>query len=81
MKITDPMPDWAMLVMWRSKLFMTTYMEIIGLVSTNLTVTSVEALIWKFNLLKNILIELKLITEDDKNKPLSIFQRISKIRK
>ena len=75
MKVKDPVPDWVMLVQWRSQLFMHTYNSILELVATNLTMTTVEQLIWKYNLLSSILTELQLVKKEDKSTK-TIFARI-----
>ena len=74
-------PDWIMFVHWRSKLFMSAYLEIQKVAVINVTMVPLEMLIWNFTLLRNILIELKLVAEDDLVKPTTFFQKLATIGK
>ena len=47
----------------------------------NVTMVPLEMLIWNFTLLRNILIELKLVAEDDLVKPTTFFQKLATIGK
>ena len=77
-------PDWPMFVAWRSKLFMSIFMDIQKHMTTNLTAVSLEKLIWDLTALRNILLELQLVYLEDLKKPSTYFQKVAvmgKLRK
>ena len=81
-KATHDQPDWALLVFWRAKTFMTTYMDIINKIAINPTSFSLEELIWKFALLRAILIEIGLVKiEELTGKNLNTLQKLANIGK
>ena len=70
-------PDWAMYCTWRSKLFMSFFMETQKLLVLNITATSLEKLIWNFTAMRNILIDLAIVTEADLERPVTYFQKLA----
>ena len=73
--------DWLMFVNWRSKLFMHTFLDIQKIVVLNVTMLPLEKIIWDFTMLRNILLDLKLVAEDDLVKPDSYFQKLATMGK
>ena len=77
-------PDWPRFVAWRSKLFMSTFMDIQKHMTVNLTMLSLEKIIWDLTALRNILLELHLVNPEDLKKPTTYFQKVAvmgKLRK
>ena len=70
-------PDWPMFVWWRSKLFMSTFLDIQKYMTVNLTMVPLEKLIWDFTALRNILLELHLVAQEDLKKPVTYFQKVA----
>ena len=67
-----------MLVMWRSKVFMSIYMKMVVQFSTNMSTINAELLVWQLTAMRNILVELSLVKEADLEAGLkiTIFQKI-----
>ena len=70
-------PDWPMFVIWRSKLFMSIFLDIQKVMTVNLTAVPLEKLVWDFTALRNILVELRLVQLEDLKKPKTYFQKIA----
>ena len=70
-------PDWPMFVAWRSKLFMHTFLDLQGKMVTNLTAVPLEKIIWDLTTLRNILLELKLVNQEDLKDPKTYFQKVA----
>ena len=73
--------DWIMFVIWRSKLFMHTFLDVQKIMVLNITLMPLEKLIWDFTMMRNILLDLKLVCEEDLNKPNTYFQRLATMGK
>ena len=69
--------DWIRFVIWRSKLYMHTFLDLQKIVCINITLLPLEKIIWDFVMLRNILLELKLVAEEDLNKPNTYFQKVA----
>ena len=72
--------EWPMFIVWRSQLFMHVLLEIQRNMVTNITAIPLEKLIWDFTTLRNILLEMKLVSEVDLVKKLpkpTHFQKIA----
>ena len=70
-------PDWPLYVTWRSKLFMSIFLETQKYIVINITEISLEKLIWNFTAMRNILIDLKLVQEEDLKSPKGYFQKLA----
>ena len=66
-----------MFVAWRAKLFMHVFLGIQKTMVINITSVPLEQLIWDFTALRNILLELRLVVEDDLEKPSNYFQKLA----
>ena len=73
--------DWLMFVHWRAKLFMHTFLDLQKIVVLNVTMLPLEKIIWDFTMLRNILLELKLVAEEDLAKPNTYFQKLATMGK
>ena len=73
--------DWIMYVTWRSKLFMHTFLDVQKIMVLNITMVPLEKLIWDFTMLRNILLDLKLVAVEDLAKPSTYFQRLATMGK
>ena len=69
--------DWIMFVIWRSKLFMHTFLDVQKILVLNITILPLEKLIWDLTMLRNILLDLKLVAEEDLHKPSTYFQKLA----
>ena len=77
LQIRGEQSDWVMFVAWRAKLFMHIFLGIQKNMVINITAVTLEQLIWDFTALRNILLELRLIVEDDLEKPSTYFQKVA----
>ena len=79
LKTQQDQPDWPQLVWWRSKTFMAVYMKVLTEVITNPSRPSLEGLMWDFTVMRNALLDLKLVSETDlQGKANNLFQKIAK---
>ena len=74
-------PDWPMFVVWRSKLFMHVFLDLQRKMVTNLTAVPLERIIWDVTTLRNILLELKLVSQEDLKDPKTYFQKVATMGK
>ena len=70
-------PDWPMYVAWRSKLFMHIFFDLQKVMVINITMLPLEKLVWDLTALRNILIDLKLVLEEDLENPTTYFQKVA----
>ena len=70
-------PDWPLYATWRSKLFMSIFLETQKHMVINITEVSLEKLIWNFTAMRNILLDLKLVNEDELKSPKTYFQKVA----
>ena len=70
-------PDWPVLVMWKSKVFMSIFMDVQKAVAINITMMPLEQLIWNFTALRNILADLHLVNLENLDKPTTFFQKLA----
>ena len=70
-------PDWATFCLWRAKLFMHIFLDVQKIMVINISMWPIEKLIWDLTALRNILLEMKLVDEDNLTKPETFFQRIA----
>ena len=70
-------PDWPLYVTWRSKLFMSIFLETQKIMVINITEVPLEKLIWNFTAMRNILLDLKLVHEDELKNPKNYFQKLA----
>ena len=80
-KMRGDAPDWPMYVTWRSKLFMSIFLETQKIMVVNITMVPLEKLIWNFTAMRNILLDLHIVVEADLEKPATYFQKLAKMGK
>ena len=79
LKTRGDAPDWPIYVTWRAKLFMSIFLETQKIMVINITMVPLEKLIWNFTAMRNILVDLALVVEEDLVKPVTYFQKLAKM--
>ena len=74
-------PTWARFVAWTSKAFMAQYMGLLNIMTLNPSLINGEQLLWITTVLKNFVLDLKLASSADSERPNTFFQKIVALRK